>query len=295
MQIGRLLSRGVYTPEDTNVPYPHADVGVGIEIELEGARGQPSDLVTRWWRHVGDGSLRDHGIEFVSQILHGTEIHDALRAVNPYMQTCTASWRCGIHVHADVRSYDINQLSSILSLYCLLEPLLFAWEGNKRDVNNFCVPWYVSPVHLDTFATQLGTVTSPGSREAVAALSALSNLPKYTALNLNPIPRQGSIEFRFMQTTKDVTKIAAFVRMCQTVVGEGAQLGEDTPLMLLSAEGGDTLLRRLGLMELTAVENYRELLWRGVSTANFLPILKSPITVDTLVDEFNEDFVILGD
>lgn len=270
----------------------YADLGIGIEIEAEGfaerhlRTSREVEDFEQYWTLKPDGSLRNGGIEFCSRVLFGADITKALQMMLPVADGLDFNWRAGIHIHTDVSKYSVNDLLKVFELYCVMEPLLFAWEGNHRETSNFCVPWYSCLTPVTQFV-ELALRAEREPRNAAGILQAITRVGKYTALNVAPITTQGSIEFRQMQSTPDVDKIINFINLCSAITRKPREM---------SAPAGD-MLSRIGeeafltdVMELpflTEVPNYQGLLWEGIATFNLIPALKKDIKVASLMEVDN--------
>lgn len=270
----------------------YSDLGIGIEIEAErytaaiGKQANDLDGFLQYWELKPDGSLRNSGIELCSRVLFGADIPRALYVAQPIMEQLDFNWRAGIHVHTDVSSKSVNDLIAIFELYSVLEPLIFAWEGNRREQNNFCVPWYSCNTPLTTFL-QLARRASDNKSSASYILSDIQSVGKYTALNVAPITNFGSIEYRHMQSTRDINRILQFVSICSAITRKPETM-EAPAGELLSQVGDEELLAEvLGLPFLLEVPNYHRLLWRGVSTSNLIPTLQTDIPVTSLMESDN--------
>ena len=86
----------------------------------------------------------------------------------------TSSIRTSIHVHVDVSEWGIVDVYRCMAFYALFEPLLFSLQPPERIMNPYC--WEVT----DMLPTSVG----------------IHSGMKYCALNLAPIERQLSVEFR---------------------------------------------------------------------------------------------------
>lgn len=260
---------------DPRVKY--SDIGIGIEIEAEGFDfgDDVSDL--SFWNIKEDGSLRNGGVEFCSKILFGQDITDALAEAEEYLQELDINWRAGIHVHVDVRDLSANELINVCALYSILEPIIFAWEGNNRQDSNFCVPWFINHTPLVSLGELLKSLQTKGDVSRTDFRS-IEQLGKYSALNLIPVRSQGSIEFRIMQSTADINRIIEFANICMTIVREGSKL-DTSPLYLVSELGPTEFLKRTLGLDILAdqVRNHSELIWRGIDAANILPALEHDI------------------
>jgi len=248
---------------------------VGIEIEMERYDFLAEDLV--YWSCVGDGSLRNNGIEFVSHILGSKDIAPALDEIGPRINKYSDSWRAGIHVHVNVNNLTFAELMSACKLYALLEPLLFTWEGNNRDKSNFCPPWSVLPTHPKALADMLRCINTdhggyrPTAHDCLQTMKrTIGNLRKYSAVNLASVYKHGTIEFRFMRSSKDVEKIRSFVKLCASIVEVGSGLVGVSPLDTLSSNGADYVVDMIEAPFLKKVKDYERLIWDGVTVANIL-------------------------
>ena len=198
------------------------DTHIGIEVEVERIfrEGSISDFVdTKYdtvhyvWNNVSDGSLRNNGREFVSMPLKGREIGFALKRLNDTLyndKQCIGhefTDRTSVHVHMNIRDLTVNQLSNLVMLYALVEPLLFSIESTNRDKSIFCVPWNESNV-IPQLRSLMDTTVSDKSR-----LLSLSNWYKYTGLNLKPVVSYGTVEFRHMKGTCDTKILTSWINI----------------------------------------------------------------------------------
>lgn len=165
----------------------------GLEIELENIRDDPKErlqvMKDRGILHVDvDGSLRNNGMEFITSPLpfpfEYAEISDTIFDSYPEAE---ASLRCGIHVHMNVRDMTYQQLARLLSLYCLVERIIFKHTGN-RDTNHFCVP--VTDTNHVMYA--LYRMSEDHVHHTVRSSH------KYSALNIKPVSSLGTVEARHL-------------------------------------------------------------------------------------------------
>ena len=132
--------------------YPHtlptADdtCAVGLEVEVENCPrfGEPNQNI--WTTHA-DNSLREHGIEFVSTPIYGTQVWDALNILYDHIlpEKASFSQRTSIHVHVDMSSLTLEQLAQTVITYLAVERVLYEFVGNGREHNIFCVPILDTP------------------------------------------------------------------------------------------------------------------------------------------------------
>ena len=162
----------------------------GMECEIESIRNpEPS---YHGFTTTTDGSLRNNGYEFISQPLdketllgcfkklHATlEFHDKTDAFSP---------RTSTHVHINCRTLTPAQTKQIVLFYALFEEFFFAFVDPVRRSNIHCVPL------TETFLPAL-------YHRNLNAM--IDGWHKYTALNLIPLVKLGTIEFRHLQGTDD--------------------------------------------------------------------------------------------
>lgn len=176
---------------------------LGVELELEGFTSSATELASRHlaplWTVKGDGSLRNGGVEFVTNGgLGGQQLHAALERITTLLATRVdydASLRCSTHMHVNMKDFTVPQVAAFLMVYAACEPVLFAHCGNYRRSSNFCVPVGDSlPFHK----TLIGRMYD----DVVKTRYAAKHTQKYTALNLQPlfgserIRALGTVEFR---------------------------------------------------------------------------------------------------
>lgn len=275
------------------------DLGIGIEIEAENAgttfhnKFAHNEEAGAYWQLKPDHSLRNNGIEFCSRILFGVDIPRALNSIHPYLETLTLNWRTGIHIHTDIRDRTVNDLIRIFELYSILEPIIFAWEGNQRDLNNFCVPWRSCNTPLMVFSEAVNKIREGEmSRDYQRHyLNNLQGIGKYSALNIIPLTSFGSLEFRHMQATDNINKILTFVNICSSIVRNGPEL--DLPAgELLSRVGEEEFINvTTGIPDLLQMPDYPRLLWEGVGTFNLIPTLLTDMKLSELANP--TDFPII--
>ena len=213
----------------------------GIEIELEGCR-DTSGLAPRGWDITQDGSLRDGGVEFVS---HGAQPLSqlAVGVANVYELSrrlgLVRTIRTSIHVHANVSNLTLRQLDSVLTLYCLLEPSLLQMCGVEREHNIFCVPWYRSDSEVMIWQRlRQGTVRS-------GVLSVTRQFCKYSALNLLPLTKFGTIEFRMAPVWRSVEGALRWLNVIDSIMEAGTRMDAATILERYDCYGLDHIVREV--------------------------------------------------
>lgn len=191
---------------------------IGLEMEVEGtgnffkaqAQGYKPILSDFWVDHE-DNSLKDQGREFVfREPLFGRDLVSAIEefVTVAHKHKFKISARTGLHVHLDVRNLTMEQVGSLCFAYAILERPLFRFAGIGRAENHFCVPWFAAPSNLRHLYPLIKT-DSPVHR----VRNAVDMQTKYSALNLLPIAKYGSVEFRHLETTFDFEFIMQWINI----------------------------------------------------------------------------------
>jgi hypothetical protein len=169
---------------------------IGIEVELENYKDE-GHSAGQLWEKVEDGSLKNWGIELVSVPLRKHVIDYALVELSRFFQgnpQVTVGHRTSIHIHCNVGRLTEPQLLALMALYATYEECFFSFVARIREGSSYCY-------HLVGTSTKLvyeGT--------------------KYCAFNISPIYRQGTVEFRHLEGTKDLQKIRRWIALCSKLV-----------------------------------------------------------------------------
>lgn len=163
----------------------------GVELEIEDVRDFPT--LPEGWHMEEDGSLRNHGHEFISPPASRQKLQKDFATIhetidvgkNPFTE------RTSIHVHVNMLDLTQEQAKSVVLYYALFEPVFFAMVDPIRRNNIHCVG-------LDQ------TTLSENYKRTLPLF--VNKWSKYTALNLLPLSTQGTIEFRHMQGHKNQEK-----------------------------------------------------------------------------------------
>lgn len=181
--------------------------GYGVEVELENVPDVFEYLAVEdagkcLWKITSDGSLRNHGVEFVSEpfpINHAVDFCSALDSFLTGKWEPEASGRCGVHVHVNIAHATPETIIKYLLLAMLFEPVIFNFTG-ERGENRFCVPASGSDAISFVIAV-INDCLKHGNvsvlvRDILSLSSRLAENSKYSAINVMPMYRQNTIEFR---------------------------------------------------------------------------------------------------
>jgi hypothetical protein len=175
---------------------------VGIEVEMENAAGGIQNTIIKQkllWKTTADNSLKNNGIELISDPVAGRGIDAAifqLEALYEQFPKIDFSHRCSIHVHQNVADMTEQQVFRLMRYYALLEGALFSYAHPLRSASPFCYPIVACPPMLYNAIV----------RNAMPEM-------KYGAFNPAPISRQTTVEYRHLEGTKDVRKIRRWVQI----------------------------------------------------------------------------------
>ena len=193
--------------------FPFNRCAVGIEVEVENAA--ITGRVPRNWRITEDGSLRNGGVEFVSSPLAGGAITNALTSLDEYLKDKVPnhSWsvRTSVHVHVNHQFSTTEQVLKEVLLFIVFEDILFDIFGPDRKDNNHCVKL------SDSFIRVKELVESISGSHVDEIFNAISRWPKYTSLNLSPLTRQWTLEYRMCSGTSNPDLLTNFITILQNL------------------------------------------------------------------------------
>lgn len=208
------------------IPAKYRDVKIGVEIELENMAAigtvvkllpDQGNFVTlvfeRLWGRTIDNSLRNNGSEYITRLgMQAKHFPDALKVLQTWLQAYypknDPSGRCGVHVHLDVREFTAEQLLNLVMLYILFEGILYNLSGNRHK-NIYCVPIRSSTSNIE----DLFTIIHKPRQTTRKFYQIVSYYKKYMALNLLPIVKYGSVEFRHHHPTIDPKKLMSWLHI----------------------------------------------------------------------------------
>lgn len=182
------------------------DNPIGIEIETENFFRMPKHSLYLWHTDQ-DGSLRNRGMEFISVPLSRTAIDYALHEFNLVQKENKLSFshRTSVHVHVNVAHYTKNQLTTLVALFALLEECFYSIVEQGRSGSPFCY-------------------RIVGTEPTIKFMNGEQLTTKYCALNIAPVIRQMTVEFRHLEGTGDPVRLRRWIQICTKLVNYvGAQ------------------------------------------------------------------------
>ena len=196
-------------------PFNSASVFLaGIECEIEGLHPEicvlaKPELRTSAYEGFGiiaDGSLRNNGAEFVSKVFTRPILVEHFKALQEELSFVDRdnafSSRTSTHVHVNVRSLEEEQAKNMLLLYSLYEDFFFMLVDSTRRGNIHCVPL---------------TETYLPNRYMLPLMDLAHSWHKYTALNVVPMFKLGSFEFRHLQGTGDAVLLNEWLTVLENL------------------------------------------------------------------------------
>lgn len=246
------------------------DTTIGVEVEVEGVNFRGLDktvpaVIRTYWEWHEDPSLHNHGAEFTFRNpLFGEDARIALVEFMPYARKegFATSLRTGIHVHLDARDLSRYQLLGLLAYYAIFEPALYAWVGDDRHSNNFCLPWYKFEGALQQAIGILSSMRdfSKGklSRNEDVILSC-EEFHRYAGLNLKSLAAFGSIEFRQLKTSLEYERVKTWINIILALKRAAMQVPESTFVIIHD-------LRRRGIEQAARSifgENVAKAMWKA--------------------------------
>jgi hypothetical protein len=233
----------------------------GIELEVENGR-VPDDVDRRGWRWIEDGSLRNSGIEFLTNPTKYEDLSPLFATFYEWYNSLDfrSNVRTSTHVHVNVLDYTLEQVGAALTAYAVLEPLLFKVCGHEREENIYCVPWYRAPEQ----ATRAGDLVG-GEWMSVAESC------KYSSLYLEPLIRFGTLEFRQAPLWATQDELEYWVRLIRAVVHGAVSTYGNSDLVLET-------VRERGVNHLV-----EDLL--GAADASRLRIICQPDEIEQIIDD----------
>ena len=194
---------------------------LGIELEYE----QVTDTGPRestYWVTAPDGSLRNQGVEFVSEPLAFENVESALTEVETIVRDtgAVATQRCGLHVHLNMRPYSIGQVWSTGCLYAIIEPTLYQTYALRRENSMFAVPMWLNSLQVNSLFRDINNIRNLRSGAMLPGCEVLGS-SKYSALNFQSLARFGTLEMRQPYCTTDFEAIRSWTDFCMRLVMVG--------------------------------------------------------------------------
>lgn len=196
-------------PYKKEVKCANPDLIIGLELETEQCQYVGVSVSIEAIERCGycltsDGSLRGSAYEFISKPIaskHALASLDDFFNLTKFTEVNYTD-RCSTHVHVNCTDLTLEQITNVALIYQVVEDILFEFVGHNRESNLYCIPWNQCRDHYHLVSNFLA---SPGLT--------LKSWNKYTALNLLPLMRYGTVEFRQMHGTSDMEKLSIWINI----------------------------------------------------------------------------------
>jgi len=250
-----------------------------------GRRPPHRDNDASYWKTTEDGSLRNHGIEFISCKIWGEDINEALDQLNYAIKQSgnvpDFSERTSLHIHLDVRNLTNIELYNLVVLVLIFEKMLVRYCGSSREENVFCLPFYVA-------GTVLPNISDISGESPEQIFGALRGGTKYNGFNILPVTTQGSVEFRYHPGTLSKERIKEWINIIYCLKRECRKVDniEELPT-LISTIGVETYMRRVfgNLTTVLSYNNIFEEIVEGIRLAQDFIHYKKRNSITKALDE----------
>lgn len=249
---------------------------IGIEVEVESDNELPNIIPDfTGWVAKNDGSLRGaFNKEYVtSSTISTAEYKKYIDALYQTLEIpkINDSRRCGVHIHLNVRDYEIEKVFNIITIYLMLEDLLVAWVGKSREGNLFCL----RARDAEYLVYKLISDKEHGNFNHTLNYQDF----KYASINISTIRKFGSLEFRALETPQDKNKIIKWIKILLTIENYALTITNiEKEFRKLSKDGIDSYIKNIFdstlAKELLKIPNYYELVMRSVREAQPLGYTK---------------------
>lgn len=266
---------------------------VGVEIEVE---GHNLPIAEKYWRNEHDGSLR--GAENREYVLAKPSTLNQLKMALKYLdikyKECNSvvddSVRAGVHVHVNVQTLNMVELYNFMTLYIILEEALVKWCGPDREGNLFCL----RTMDADYLIYRLAQAAQ--TRDFRHLID--DNL-RYGSMNVKALGTYGSLEFRAMRGTRDLSLIQLWAEVLVNLREVAKNYTDPKDIINGFSEGECVAFfdRCLGeYADLFRYEGYERGLVQGMRRAqdiafccDWQKLLEEPIKPKYVVPEFVEE------
>lgn len=189
--------------------YANRGPWMGLECEVEAVQNIHDGL--KQWHITEDGSLRNNGREFISVPMDPQEIVPSFTHLHAkvVLGPNAFSERTSVHVHVNCQALEPRQIINIIKMYALFEEVFFAMVDPSRRDNIHCVP--------------LSETSLPNFYNSTDLNSLVGRWSKYTALNILPLKKYGTLEFRHLHGTGDAKLVQNWTKLIENLWFLGAE------------------------------------------------------------------------
>ena len=231
---------------------------IGIEVEMETSDSIYRDAFGPVWRVENDGSLRGYGQEFVLQTpCNMDQVEDVLALVTSGLKkqrvSIQESIRAGVHIHLNMQENPVNDVFKLLGCYYLMETALTRFCGEGREGNLFCLRGRDATYAIDCATEAYKATDLYGLR---------TQSLRYSSLNVQSLFQYGSVEFRGLGTTKDLSNIKIWCMILMKLKEYATKVKNPWDnIMEISGVGGRQWMTNIFGEELMEHLDYPDLEW----------------------------------
>ena len=203
----------------------------GIEIETEAPNSYEYPRL-KYWRCERDGSLRNHGVEYVFR--GAVDIEDSDPAFREF-QSCDKEYKfykesvsTSVHIHVNMLNETFLTLANFITLYALLENVLIRYSGPDRLSNLFCMPMRDAEGVVSHIVNMLQFI----NRGMFNKIALNPEAVKYGAINCAPLTKWGTVELRSFRGETDTDKIKKWMKLIDKMKSFSKREGMTPPMIL---------------------------------------------------------------
>jgi hypothetical protein len=219
-----MKSTGVYKKNRHTGEY-----ALELETETRSAYEHPK---MKFWECKRDGSLRDHGVEYV---MNGPLALDDLDSALEEFQDKTKALKfvkdsisTSDHVHINFLNDTFLTMANFITVYALVENLLVKYSGPDRLSNLFCLSFRDAEGNVSYIEQMLSNI----NRGLFTKMQLNPENVKYSALNCAPLTHLGTLEIRTFRGETDIKVIKKWVAIIDCLK-KFARLSGMTPIKIL--------------------------------------------------------------
>lgn len=192
------------------------DVGIEIETEAKNPYAVPA---IEGWMSKGDGSLRNFGVEYITQ--GAIPIDEVDKYIDNWRDGLGKIWErldktshsTSVHVHSNVSQFTVTELVNFFCLATLFENVLCEFSGVDRKGNLFCLRTKDAETKINSI---IAAIKSAQSQNYILRSLSPGNY-KYCGINTETVKSFNSLEFRMMRGEMEPDIIKKWVKAIHNI------------------------------------------------------------------------------
>lgn len=194
---------------------PKQLIGIEVETEVQGSVCLPdARTIQPTWEKGSDGSLRN-GYEYrLSAPLAGSSLSSAINQFFHPGVTLERALTSGTHIHIDMmeETTNVTSVQALVLLVYILEPAIFGIIDVGREFCGYTNGLETAPPVLLNAVLRDGLEDNP---QELLKVTSAGKTYKYYGLNLMPLARFGSVEFRYFPTATSSAELIDWIQLVQ--------------------------------------------------------------------------------